>query len=84
MHQIDYFTTMSAITTMYLLSSFLPMIAFLDVIVKSSTALWIFSFLNVHATVILASSTLMWIFNFVIPAILGSGFVLNYKPKLAL
>jgi hypothetical protein len=82
--QIDYFTTISAITTMYLLSSFLPMIAFLDVIVKSSIALWIFSFLNVDATVILASSTLMWIFNFVIPAILGSGFVLNYKPKLAL
>ena len=81
--QVDYFTLISAITTMYLFSSFLPMIAFLDVVVKSSVALWVFSFLNVSATIVLTSTTLLWIFNFVIPAILGSAFVLNYKPKLA-
>lgn len=81
--QVDYFSVISAITTMYLLSSFLPMIAFLDVVVKSSVALWIFSFLSINPTIVLASTTLLWIFNFVIPAILGSVFVLNYKPKLA-
>lgn len=80
--QIDYSSLISAITTMYLLSSFLPMIAFLDVVVKSSVAIWLFSYFNVNATVVLASTTLLWIFNFVIPAVLGSGFVLNYKPKL--
>jgi hypothetical protein len=82
--EVDYFTVISAIATMYLVSSFLPMIAFLDVVVKSSVALWVFSFLEVNTTIVLASTTVLWIFNFVIPAILGSGFVLNYKPKLAI
>jgi len=81
---IEYFTAISAICSMYFISSFLPMISFLDVVVKSSVAVWIFSFLEAPPLFVLAATTLVWIFNFVIPAILGSWFVLRYKPKLAI
>ena len=80
---IKYFTAISAICSMYFISSFLPIISFLDVVVKSSVAIWIFSLLEAPPLLVLATTTLVWIFNFAIPAILGSNFVLRYTFKPA-
>jgi len=54
-----------------------------DVLLKSPVAVFIFSFFEIDELKIICISLLMWIFNFVFPAVLGSYFVLTFKPKLA-
>ena len=69
---------MIAITTIYLLSSIIPTIFVLDVIVKGSVALYLFSFVGVNELTILSVVTLMWILNFVLPSVLSGFYVLNF------
>ena len=79
---ITYSDAMVVITTMYLLSSIIPTIAIFDVVVKGSIAVYLFSYLGIDELTILSITTLMWLFNFVIPSLIGSYFVLNFKlPK---
>lgn len=79
---ISYITAISAISSMYVISSFIPMLSLFDVILKGTVAIFIFNFFNVNSITILSITTIMWILNFVIPAIIGSYFVLTFKPKL--
>jgi len=67
------------ITSMYLLSSIIPTIFILDVVVKGSIAVYLFSFANVNELTILSIVTIMWLLNFVLPSIFGSYFVLNFN-----
>ena len=76
---ISYLEAMAFITSMYLLVSVIPTIFILDVIVKGSIAVWLFSFVGANEFVVLAITTLMWLFNFAFPATIGSYFVLNFK-----
>ncbi|WP_240914572.1 hypothetical protein [Polaribacter sp. 11A2H] len=78
---ISYVDAISAITSVYLIASTIPMLSLFDVILKGSVAIWIFSFLNIEPLIILSTTTLMWILNFVLPAIIGSYFVLTFKPS---
>ena len=78
---ISYVDAISAITSVYLIASTIPMLSLFDVILKGSVAIWIFSFLNIEPLIILSTTTLMWILNFVLPAIIGSYFVLTFKPN---
>lgn len=79
---INYSNAMVVITSMYLLASIIPTIAIFDVVVKGSIAVYLFGFLGVDELTILSITTLMWLLNFVIPSLIGSYFVLNFKlPK---
>lgn len=80
---ISYLEAISAITTVYFISSIIPMLSLFDVILKGTVAIWVFSFLGIEPMIILTITTLMWILNFVFPAIIGSYFVITFKPKLA-
>ncbi|GAA4268372.1 lysylphosphatidylglycerol synthase domain-containing protein [Hyunsoonleella aestuarii] len=84
MFQVDiaYYDCMIAISTMYLLASIVPSIFILDVLVKGSVAVYIFSLLEINELTILCIVTLMWLFNFVFPSIVGSYYVLKFNlPK---
>ncbi|MFK7750689.1 MAG: hypothetical protein AB8B65_20020 [Kordia sp.] len=76
----SYTIAMSAITSMYLITSLIPMLFIFDVVVKGSVAVWLFGYLNLSELPILSVVSLMWILNFVLPSIVGSYFVLNFTP----
>ncbi|NAS32215.1 hypothetical protein GTQ40_14615 [Flavobacteriaceae bacterium R38] len=77
--QISYLEIMMGITTIYLISSVVPMLFIFDVILKSSIAVWVFGYLNINEFAVITTITLMWMLNFMIPGILGSYFVLNFS-----
>lgn len=76
-----YIEAISAITSMYLVASIIPVFPLFDLVIKSSVAVWIFSFFSIEPFEIVSVTTLMWILNFMLPAIIGSYFVLIFKPK---
>lgn len=80
---IPYLMCMSSITAMYFISSVIPMLAVFDFVLKGSVAVFVFSFVNVSPLIVLSITTLMWLLNFVLPAIVGSYFVLKFKPIAA-
>jgi len=80
---ISYINAMVCISSMYLLSSIIPMLSLFDFVIKGSIALIIFGFFDVSSMIILSIITLMWILNFAFPAIIGSYFVLAFRPKIA-
>lgn len=78
---LPYFTLMAAIAAVYFLASSLPSFQFLDFAVKGSVAVFFFGKLGVNEWIVIFISTLMWFLNVVLPVILGSYFVLKFKPK---
>ncbi|NRD19189.1 flippase-like domain-containing protein [Winogradskyella eckloniae] len=79
---ISYMNAMIVISSFYLLSSIIPTIAIFDVIVKGGIAVYLFGYLGIDELTILSITTLMWLLNFVLPSVIGSYFVLNFKfPK---
>jgi hypothetical protein len=76
---LPYFVLMSAITSVYLVASSLPTFQFLDFAVKGSVAIYFFGILGVNEWIIVFISTLMWFLNVVLPVIIGSYYVLNFK-----
>lgn len=79
--EINNVAALSTIFTMYFLASILPSIHLMDVAIKGSVALFLFSKLGVEDWKILTITSLMWFFNLVLPVILGSYFVMRFKPK---
>jgi hypothetical protein len=79
--KIDYFTLMATITAVYFIASSLPSFQFLDFVVKGSVAIWFFNKLHIDDYVVLFISTFMWLANVVLPVLIGSYFVLIFKPK---
>jgi hypothetical protein len=77
---ISYWNAIAGITSMYLIASIVPMLSLFDFVVKGSIAVFVFSFFKINPAIILSVTTLMWIYNFAFPAILGSYFVLKFKP----
>ena len=80
---IEIVVAFSTLFTMYFLASILPSIHLMDVAIKGSVALYLFSKLGIEDWKILTITSLMWIFNLVLPVVLGSYFVLRFKPKTA-
>ncbi len=76
---LTYIDAMIVITSMYLLASIIPSIFILDVVIKGSVAVYLFSFLHINEFTILCIITLMWLLNFVLPSIFGSFYVLNFN-----
>jgi hypothetical protein len=79
--QLPYLTLMATIATVYFLASSLPTFQFLDFAVKGSVAVYFFGLLQVNEWIVVFISTLMWFLNVVLPVLIGSYFVLNFKSK---
>lgn len=82
--ELSYLNSMIFISSLYLVTSIIPNIVLLDVVVKGGAAIFLFSFANVDELTSLYVITIMWILNVVIPSIWGSYYVLNYKHKNAI
>lgn len=80
---LPYLLLMSAITSIYFLASSLPSFQFLDFALKGSVAVYFFSLLGVNQWIVIFITTLMWLLNVVIPVVIGSYYVLNFKLKPA-
>ncbi len=80
---LPYLTLMSAVTSVYFLASSLPTFQFLDFAVKGSVAIFFFGILGVNEWIVIFVSTLMWFLNVVLPVVIGSYYVLNFKSPLA-
>lgn len=78
---LPYVTLMATITAVYFLASSLPTFQFLDFAVKGSVAVYFFGILGVNEWIVVFISTLMWFLNVVLPVIIGSFYVFNFKSK---
>ncbi|MBA3986287.1 MAG: hypothetical protein H0X63_06905 [Flavobacteriales bacterium] len=65
--------------TMYLLSSLLPVLQLFDFAVKGSVAVLLFT--TIPSTIIVSVAFLMWFLNAMLPALVGSYFVLWFNTK---
>jgi uncharacterized membrane protein YbhN (UPF0104 family) len=77
--EMDLFTAVPLITSMYLMASVLPSFFILDVAVKGGIAIWLFTFAGIEEIPVLCTVTGMWFLNFVLPAIWGSFYVAKFK-----
>lgn len=81
---LHYVFTMSCIGAMYALSSLIPVMQLLDVVVRGGIAVWVFSWFKVDQEIVLATVLIMWILNVVLPLLPGAYFlVLTKTPKVA-
>ena len=81
---LPYLMLMSVITSVYFLASSLPTFQFLDFAVKGSVAVYFFGLLGVNEWIVIFITTLMWFLNVVLPVVIGSYYVLNFKtPRIA-
>jgi hypothetical protein len=64
---------------MYIIASIIPTVFILDLVIKGTVAVWLFSYANANEFLILAITSIMWCLNFAIPAVIGSYFVMNFK-----
>jgi uncharacterized membrane protein YbhN (UPF0104 family) len=78
--EINYFTALPLIFSMYFIASILPSLTIFDWVIKGSVAIFLFGFVDVNELTIVMVTTLMYVLNFAIPALFGSFFVLNFKP----
>jgi hypothetical protein len=78
---LPYFTMMATIASVYFLASSLPTFQFLDFAVKGSVAIYFFGKLGVNEWIVVFISTLMWFLNVVLPVVIGSYYVMNFKIK---
>jgi hypothetical protein len=79
---LPYLTLMAAISSVYFLASSLPTFQFLDFAVKGSVAVYFFGILGVNEWIVVFISTLMWFLNVVLPVVIGSYYVMNFKSPL--
>ena len=78
---LPYLTMMATISAVYFFASSLPSFQFLDFAVKGSVAVFFFGKLGVNEWIVIFISTLMWFLNVVLPVVIGSYYVLKFKPK---
>ncbi len=76
----DYLQLISAVFSMYLIASILPVFAAFDWAVKGSVAVLLFSLMGFEASLIIAITLLLWVGNFLFPALLGLYFMFRLKP----
>lgn len=81
--EIAYSTALSTIFIMYFLASIIPSIHLMDVAIKGSVAVYLFGNLGIESWKIISTTSLMWLFNLVLPVLIGSYFVLRFKPEKA-
>ena len=75
--EIQLFDMVMMIFILFFIQSALPSLDLLDIGVRSMTATYLFSFVAHHDIAIMAATACIWLVNLIIPAILGSIFVLK-------
>lgn len=80
--ELPYLLMMSAIFATYFLASLIPTMLIFDAVIKGGFGVWIFGMLGVPEIVVLVIVLAVWILNFGIPALVGSYYVLRYKPAI--
>ncbi|WP_461302487.1 hypothetical protein [Aureisphaera sp.] len=76
---LDIETAFPLIITMYLFVSVIPSFLVLDVVIRGGVAIWLFSLAGVNEVTVVCAVMASWFLNFVLPALLGSPYVLTYK-----
>lgn len=79
--ELPYFLMMATISAVYFLASSLPSFQFLDFAVKGSVAVFFFGKLGINEWITIFVATSMWFLNVVLPVIIGSYYVLNFKTQ---
>lgn len=79
--EVPYLTAMMLIFSIYFIATMLPVFSLFDFVIKGSIGIYLFSFLQVDEITIMIISTLLWLLNYVLPALMGSYFVLVFKPN---
>ncbi|RZL35044.1 MAG: hypothetical protein EOP00_30500, partial [Pedobacter sp.] len=79
---LPYLTLMATIAAVYFLASSLPTFQFLDFAVKGGVSVYFFGLLGINEWIVVFISMLMWFLNIVIPVLIGSVYVLRFKPVL--
>ncbi|MFT3795033.1 hypothetical protein [Flavobacterium sp.] len=80
---LPYWMLLSVIASVYFLASSLPTFQFFDFAVKGSVAVYFFSLLGVNEWIVIFISTLMWLLNVVLPVVIGSYYVMQFKTRRA-
>jgi len=75
----SYPFVMACICATYLVSSIIPVMQLLDVVVRGGVAVLIFGWFNVPEEIVLSTVLLMWLLNVVIPLLPGAYFLLVQK-----
>jgi hypothetical protein len=78
---LSYWLSLALISSIYLLSSVLPMLQFFDVFLKSSLAVIVFGYFDIDQRSGLLIPLIMWLFNVVLPILPGTYFLLRLKPQ---
>ncbi len=77
--ELPYFTLISAIIAVYLVSSSLPAFQFLDFAIKGSVAVFFMSKIGINELIVVLVTTIMWFLNVVLPVCIGIFYVLKFK-----
>ncbi len=77
--ELSYYHTMIILSSMYFISSIIPMFGALDIMVKGSIGLVLFSPTNISSSILGITFLLIWLSNSIIPALIGNFIVINYQ-----
>jgi len=75
--QLDLFTALSGIATLFLLQTSIPLPPLMGLMARGELALFIWGIFTQNQMEILASSFSLWILNLILPALFGMVFILN-------
>lgn len=76
-----YWLLMSIIASMYFIASALPTIQLFDFAVKGGVAVYFFGMAGVSEWIPAFVATAMWVLNAALPVLVGTFFVLSFKPS---
>lgn len=76
---VSWIETLPLVFVMYLFSSALPVLQLFDFAVKGGVAVLVFS--AIPAQIVVLTAFMMWFLNVMLPALLGSYFVLSFDTK---
>ncbi len=80
---VNIISLFAAVAATYLLASSLPAFQLFDFAVKTGVALLFFTELGINPQLILLVTLLMWLLNVVVPLLIGTVYVLRFKPERA-
>ncbi|QTY26051.1 hypothetical protein [Flavobacterium sp. CS20] len=79
--EVSYVLGLSLISSVYILSSIVPVLSIGDAVVKGSIAVVLMSFVGASVSTVLLTVFLMWISNVLIPASFGYFWLWSWQPN---
>ena len=78
---LGYLECMSLLSLSYLISSLIPGFVIFDWLVKGSVAVAVFGRFGVDEILVLSITSVMWLLNFGLPSLIGTLYVMAFKPS---